>query len=281
MAVNIQKGLAAAGLAPLHVWNRTASKAEPVQAEGAIVEPSLESLASKCSLIFAMTFDDAALESAFSAISTLSNKSNDGKNKILVTCSTVAPSLVQQLEHKTKSVSVLSAPVFGRPDAAAAKMLVAVLAGGSETEKNHVAKYLEYTTRKITRLGGPAHTANVLKLTGNFCILSVIEMLAQAQTLAEKNGVPREAVVDVVSALMPGPIVTGYSERIARDEFDVGFTVDGGLKDVGLMRDLASSSSVSLPFADIAHGHLERQKAENKDLDWASLAKIVRKDSHL
>ncbi|KAI9337253.1 6-phosphogluconate dehydrogenase, partial [Obelidium mucronatum] len=238
----------------------------------------------------AMTFDDASLESTFEIVANTAaavdanhqpQLQSDSKT-LFITCSTVAPGLVEKLSHRhSDKITLLSAPVFGRPDAAANKQLVAVLAGGSDREKEIVAQYLEFTTRKITILNGPAHTANVLKLTGNFCIASVIDMLAQAQTLAQKNGVSRDAVVDIVSALMPGPIVSGYSLRIAANDFATGFTVEGGLKDVGLMKQLAVESGVSLPFADVVMDHLERQKEDDKDLDWASLAQVVRKDSGL
>ncbi|KAJ3019015.1 UNVERIFIED_CONTAM: hypothetical protein HDU68_010844 [Siphonaria sp. JEL0065] len=279
MAINIQKGLNNDNLPSLRVWNRTASKAAPVQELGAIVETSLESIAKNCQIFFAMTFDDAALQLT---VDTIVSNSNSTSKPLFISCSTVAPSLIQSLSAKyLAKITILSAPVFGRPDAALNKQLVAVLAGGTPSEKDIVSKYLQYTTRKITILNGPAHTANVLKLTGNFCIASLIDMLAQAQTLSEKNGVPREAVVDVVSSLFPGPIVGGYSSRIAVDDFGVGFTVDGGLKDVGLMQELARESGVCLPFADVVKGHLDRQKGEDPNLDWSSIARVVRKDSGL
>ncbi|KAJ3071591.1 hypothetical protein HDU98_005093 [Podochytrium sp. JEL0797] len=276
MATNLQKGLAAHGQPCLRVWNRTAAKAEPVARIGAVVEDTMASLVSHCDVVFAMTFDDDALKAVFDVVCAAP------KATVLVSCATVAPALVARLAASCpKHVALLSCPVFGRPDAAANGTLMGVLAGGGVEVQDRVARYAVLFAPRLTRLGGEAQTANVLKLTGNFCIASVIDMLAQAQALAEKNGVPRAAVVETIAGLMPGPIVSGYSQRIAADEFGVGFTVGGGLKDVGLMRDLAKTSGVSLPFADVVYTHLERQEQDDKNLDWASIAQIVRKDSGL
>ncbi|KAJ3345159.1 UDP-glucose 6-dehydrogenase 1 [Entophlyctis luteolus] len=288
MAHNIHSGLKEKG-GVLHVWNRTASKAEPLVAQGAVLENSLgmrfhpdrniqlsfsettEELAAKVDILFAMTFDDKALESLCDSV-----RAHATRPIILVSCATVDPSLVSRLAASGhKYVTIVSAPVFGRPDAAAARMLTTVLAG-SPTHCDTVEPYIQLTCRKVIRLPGEQpQAANVLKLTGNFCIASIIDLLAQAQTLAEKNGISRENAVDLVTTLMPGPIVGGYAERMSKDDFGIGFSVDGGLKDVGLVRRLAEQSGASVPFADVVYAHLQRQKEANgdQDLDWASLAK--------
>ncbi|TPX59668.1 hypothetical protein CcCBS67573_g09068 [Chytriomyces confervae] len=276
MAINIQRGLYAEGRV-LHVWNRTAEKARAVVAQGAIQEETLESLCSKCNIIFAMTFDDAALVALHATVS-----AHSVPGTVLVSCSTVDPSLVSRLTDKAGAVTLVSAPVFGRPDAAAAALLTGVLAGAQES-CDQVEPLLRMTCKKVVRLGTTASAANVVKLSGNFCIAAIIDLLAQAQTLAEKNGVERGAMVDVLTDLFPGHIFGGYAKRIAADDFDQGFSIDGGLKDVGLVRKLAQESGCSTPFADIVNGHLVRTKEEggSSGADWASLAKVVRKDSGL
>ncbi|KAI8612482.1 hypothetical protein BC830DRAFT_1136462 [Chytriomyces sp. MP71] len=278
MAINMHRGLKAEGSSALRVWNRTASKADGLVAEGAVLATSLKSLAAECDIVFAMTFDDAALETLFAAFD-----AGASKPLTLVSCATVDPELIKRLaQTASKFVTLASSPVFGRPEAAAAKQLVAVLAGPSAA-CDAAAPFLHHTCRKITRLPGTnAHAANVLKLTGNFMILSMIDLLAQAQTLAECNGLARGDVVDVIASLFPGPIVGGYSERIARDEFASGFSVVGGLKDAGLVKGLAQRSGASVPYADVAYDHLVRQKEDGgAEMDWASLTQIVRKDSGL
>lgn len=47
--------------------------------------------------------------------------------------------------------------------------------------------------------------SNVVKLTGNFMIVSIIETLSEGMTLAEKNGVSRQHIVDWVDAFLPAP----------------------------------------------------------------------------
>ncbi|KAJ3131883.1 Serine/threonine-protein phosphatase 2A regulatory subunit B'' subunit gamma [Physocladia obscura] len=275
MALNLQKGLAETGGPALRVWNRTASKTAEAVAAGAVAVDSLGQLGAECGVVFLMTFDDDALKTAFKEIEA-QTKSKASKT-IIVSCATVDPQLVALLANsadKNGKITLISCPVFGRPDAAAARQLVGALAG-EKWACDLAEPYIKHMTRKITRLPGEsAHTANVLKLTGNFGILSIIEILAQAQTLGEKNGVPRHVVAELLSTLMPGPIVGGYAQRIASDDFAAGFSVLGGLKDAGLMLGVAKDSGVKLPFAEIAHEHLTRQAADNEDLDWGSLAQI-------
>lgn len=41
-------------------------------------------------------------------------------------------------------------------------------------------------------VGEEPYKANVMKITGNFFIVSCIETIAEAMTLAEKNGISRQ-----------------------------------------------------------------------------------------
>lgn len=102
-------------------------------------------------------------------------------------------------------------------------------------------------------LGEEPYKANVMKITGNFFIVACVETIAEAMTLAEKNGIPRQAhaagltysscllmqrgccrdtIAHFVSSTFPGPIYPGYAERLAAGDFEIspsspGFPVTG------------------------------------------------------
>ena len=127
-------------------------------------------------------------------------------------------------------------------------------------------------------VGAEPHLANALKLVGNFFVISAIETLSEAFTLAEKAGLKVETVLEVIKALLPVPLFQGYGTRMARGEFTPpGFGLQLGLKDVSLMRKLADQVNAPLPLADVAHGHLRAALAKGRgDWDWGALITVVR-----
>jgi 3-hydroxyisobutyrate dehydrogenase-like beta-hydroxyacid dehydrogenase len=127
-------------------------------------------------------------------------------------------------------------------------------------------------------VGTEPHLASALKLVGNFFVISAIETLSEAFTLAEKSGLKVETVLEVVKALLPVPLFQGYGTRIARNEFSPpGFSLQLGLKDVGLMRKLADDVAAPLPLADLAYRHLLAASAKGRnDLDWGALVTVIR-----
>ncbi|KAJ3046596.1 hypothetical protein HK097_000714 [Rhizophlyctis rosea] len=285
MAQNLQKYLAADNRPPLRVWNRTLSKCQSIVDLGAILEsdgPAV--LAQRCDIIFSMVFDDDALRALVDVIV----GANKRPNLMFIDCSTVYPTTTKECAEKMKAngVRYLSCPMFGRPDAALAKMLVGSLAG-APADKVEVRPYLDAMTRGVIDVGNEPHMANAEKLVGNFIILSAIEVLAEAQTLAEKAGLSRQNVMDFVDTMLPVPVFQGYGSRMANDDFQItdtkaGFPVRGGLKDATYMKRLATEADAKLPILDVAINHMQKQKENGRDeLDWGSLVLSVREESGL
>ena len=69
--------------------------------------------------------------------------------------------------------------------------------------------------RGVVDAGPEARHSNVLKLTTNFFIASMIELIAEGMTLADKNGVSRDAVLSVLKESFPGPITTGIPPSLS------------------------------------------------------------------
>ncbi|KAJ3139747.1 hypothetical protein HK101_003616, partial [Irineochytrium annulatum] len=277
MAHNLHLHLKSKGTA-LHVHNRTSSKCDPLVAEGAVAHGDLTSFFKSCDVVLSMVFDDNALIELFGRLVEVG-----GRVRTFVSLSTVSVEAMNKVVQLAKGtdIGIVSAPVFGRPDAARAKHLVCIMAG-ADSDKAKVKEYMDAMGRKTLDVGKEPHLGNVMKLVGNFHIVSIIEMLAEAQTLAEKSGLKRENVTQFVEALLPSPVTVGYSSRMAASEFDIsptnpGFTVQGGLKDVGLMQKLASDAGMRLPLAELAREHLQKQVEKGEsDKDWASMVCTIR-----
>lgn len=84
----------------------------------------------------------------------------------------------------------VGAPVFGRPDAAMEHRVLFCVAGPAEA-KQRLQPYFDWCGRGTMDVGTEPHLAHVMKLTGNFFIISAVETISEAMALAEKNGVSR------------------------------------------------------------------------------------------
>lgn len=276
MGLPMARNLLKAGYG-VRVFNRTVSRAEGLSTQGATVLTSPRAVAEQAPIVVSIMADDAALESvALGPDGILAGLAKDG---IHVDMSTVSPDVSKMLSqrYRERGVHYIAAPVFGRPEAAAAAKLWICPAGPSAVVERCWPLF-NAMGQGVIVVGEDPHLANVLKLVGNFFVISAIETLSEALTLAEKSGLKADTVLEVVKALLPGPLFQGYGGRMARSEFvPPGFVLRLGLKDVGLMRKLAEQGSAPLPIADIMHEHLRAAAAKGRgELDWGAVITVVR-----
>jgi len=226
------------------------------------------------SLIISSLANDRVLEEVVGANHELLRRLGPGG--IHISTSTVAPETSRRLAegHKHYGVTYLAAPVLGRPDAAAAAKLWIFLSGPAEA-KERAQPVLEALGQGVFDLGEDPGAANVVKLACNFLLASVIEAMAEAFTLAEKNGVGRGLVADLlVRTVFDCPVYRNYGKQIAEQRYQPAlFKLSLGLKDVSLVLQTAASSEVPMPLAGLLHDHLLAAKAKGRgDLDWTGLA---------
>src|SRR5204863_529179 len=84
--------------------------------------------------------------------------------------------------HAKAGQLFVAAPVFGRPDAAAAGQLVVAVAGAPDAVKA-AAPLLDAIGKSTFVVSETAKIANLVKLSGNFLFASVIESLGEAMAL--------------------------------------------------------------------------------------------------
>jgi 3-hydroxyisobutyrate dehydrogenase-like beta-hydroxyacid dehydrogenase len=261
----------------LVVFNRTKGRADSLLAQGAVWAPSPHAVAEQTEMVISVLADDAALQAV--ALGEQGVLAGLAKNGVHVDMSTVSPDTTKSLAqgYHEQGVHFIAAPVFGRPEAAAAAKLW-ICPAGPIAVIERCRPLFDAMGQGVIIVGTEPHLANVLKLVGNFFVISAIETLSEAFTLAEKAGLRVETVLDVIKALLPVPLFLGYGTRMAHSEFTPpGFGLQLGLKDVSLMRKLADQVNAPLPLADVAHGHLRAALAKGRgDLDWGALITVVR-----
>jgi 3-hydroxyisobutyrate dehydrogenase-like beta-hydroxyacid dehydrogenase len=196
-----------------------------------------------------------------------------------VSCSTISVDLSKRLAsaHRAVGQGYVAAPVFGRPDAAAARQLWAVVAG-RPADVDRCLPVISALGRGLTRLGEDPPAANVVKLAGNFIIASMIESLAEAFTLARKSGVEPAVFLEVFRSVMArSPILERYAGVIAGEAYEpAGFKMYLGLKDMSLVLAAGGAAEVPMPLASLLRDQMLQAVAQGRgDLDWAALAALA------
>ena len=257
----------------LRVWNRDAAKAAPLLARGAQLASSPAAAVTPGGIAFSMVADDAALRSISGGADGLVGRLGTGG--IHVSCSTVSPATLRWLaaEHARHGEYLVAAPVFGRPDAAAARRLWILLAG-PEAACQRVQALLALLGQGVQALGPDHAAAAAFKLAGNFLILSAVESLGEAMLLAEQHGVARQDFADFFGrTLFACPIYQNYGAQIAQRRYQpAGFRLRLGLKDMNLVSDAAAQVKVPMPLVDLLRQRLVGAMARDRgELDWTAL----------
>lgn len=245
--------LLAAGYA-LKVYNRTASKAEPLVALGAQQVSQPQEALTRGGIVVSVVWDDAALESIVMGEGFLEQLGPDG---IHLSMSTVSPATAQKLAaaHAERGSSYVEAPVFGRHEAAVARKLWICLAGPSAS-KERVRPLLEATGQGIFDFGETIGAATLVKLSGNFLGTAAIQAMTEVLSLAKKSGNDPTKVIDMLTqTLFCAPIYQNYGRMIAENPEYYAHHSRGPipLKDVNLFKETASQVEVQTPLAHLLH----------------------------
>jgi 3-hydroxyisobutyrate dehydrogenase-like beta-hydroxyacid dehydrogenase len=262
------------------VFNRTAAKTDALVAEGARRAASVAD-ACRGDLVITMLADDAALEEVSFGAGGIVESLAAGA--IHMSSSTISVALSERLSdaHATRSQRFVSAPVFGRPDAAAAAKLFIVAAGTQEAIAT-VTPILEAIGQRTFVLGDKPPAANLVKLSGNFLIGSVIEALGEAMALVAKGGVDRKQYLEILtSTLFTAPVYKTYGSLIAEKKFEpAGFAAPLAQKDVRLALAAAESLRVPMPLASLLRDRLLTLLARGGDsLDWSAIGELAAVDA--
>lgn len=281
MGTGMAKSLLRAGHR-VTVFNRTPSKAEALRAEGATVASSPADVC-RAGVVMTMLADDASLESqVFGDGGILASLPRGG---IHISCSTISVALSDRLTaaHAAAGQEFISCPVFGRPDAAEGGRL-AVVAAGPKDAVERCKPLFESLGPKLLVVGEKPSLANVVKLSGNFLIASVLESLSEVLAFARKSGVEPAVLMDfLTSTLFNAPVYKTYGELIVEGNYDkVGFALPLGLKDTRLVLQAAEAKNVPMPIASVVRDRFLTAMARgNSGKDWSALGLIAAEDAGL
>lgn len=172
---------------------------------------------------------------------------------VIIDLSTVSPGSTRRLAARTaeRGVTLIDAPVSGSVGGARAGTL-AVMVGASEETAEPFAPVLGAIGSSLFYLGETGH-GNVLKLLNNLTALTNQAVLCQAMALADRLGVPRQVVGDVLGKSSGASFILERKlAAITRHDYAAGFFVDLALKDLRLALELAREAGARLEVADAA-----------------------------
>lgn len=262
------------------VYNRSRARADALVAQGAQVA---DTVAEAChsAVVVTMLADDAAVEAVtFGSNGILAALAPGGTH---VSSSTISVDLSNRLAaaHAEAGQRYIAAPVFGRPDAAEAAKLF-IVAAGMPAALEPMTPLFEAIGQRVFVVAEQPSAANLVKLSGNFLIASVIESLGEAITLVSKGGVDAAQYVDILtSTLFGAPAYRTYGGLIASGEFEpAGFAATLGLKDVRLVLAAGEQLRVPLPIGSLLRDRFLALLADGGGaLDWSAIATIAARDA--
>ena len=261
-------------------YNRSPEKAQALVERGAHRAATIAEACHGDVVITMLANDDAVEHVVFGAAGVLESLSTGA---IHVSSSTISVGLSERLAsaHTTARQQFVAAPVFGRPDVAAAGQLFVAAAGPPDAVARSTPLF-EAIGQRTFVVGEKASTANLVKLSGNFLIASVIESLGEAMALVAKGGVNRQHYVDfLTSTIFNAPVYKTYGRIIADRAFEpAGFAASLGYKDVRLTLAAAESLQVPMPLASLLRDRLLTLIAGGGDaLDWSAIAQLASRDA--
>jgi 3-hydroxyisobutyrate dehydrogenase-like beta-hydroxyacid dehydrogenase len=233
------------------VYDIVPSAAQPALDAGARWASNPVAVAGECRVVMASLPGPADVETVMLA--------NDGvlaaarSGDIFVDLSTNSLSMVQRLYAicKDKGVSFLDAPVSGGT-VGAEKGTLAIMIGGDEPAFEAVREPLSSIGKSLFFLGAIG-CGTITKLMNNMIGLTTIEVVSEAMVLGVKAGMNAQKMWEVIMASTGRCVpIENLPQTILAGNFEPGFMVDLGTKDMNLAIGLAREMEVPAPVAAAA-----------------------------
>lgn len=171
--------------------------------------------------------------------------------------------------------------------AAAGKLIFVVAGPAAATEK--ISPYIKGVMgRSVIDMGEDISKSSMLKIAGNICVVSFMEVLSEAHVFAEKTGLGSQ-IFETMVADMFGPVLESYSKRLTTGIYapepggKAGFDVELSMKDARHALNCAKTAGTRLEVSEVALKHMEQARAllPDRALDSSSMYGTIRKEAGL
>lgn len=218
----------------LLVWNRTRSKAE---ATGLPVADSPSQIADRCETIILNLFDSVAVRAVLTGVNGLMKADLAGRTVIDTTTNHFREVLEFHQLVQTAGGRYLESPVLGSVVPASQGALTVLTSGDKSTYESSRSLYEKFG-KQLFFLGEPG-TASKMKLINNLVLGTFMGVLAEATTLAERSGLSREQVLDILAAgAGNSAVLNAKRQKLLSEDFSPHFSVAAIHKDLRYLGDL-------------------------------------------
>jgi 3-hydroxyisobutyrate dehydrogenase len=236
------------------VYNRTASKADPLVSRGARLAGSPAEACANTDAVFCMVSDDAASRAIWLGTDgILAAQLPPGT--LTIECSTLSHGWVVELAAQVvgRGLCYIDSPVTGLPADAAGGGLT-MLVGSPEEDLERARPLLSAISNRIIRFGSIG-AGTAYKLIINMIGAVQIASAAEGMALAQRAGLDLATVADAIATgQAASPQVVRNVHRIVDGDHDrnVVFTAALRLKDVEYALRMARGLGVGAPFGELA-----------------------------
>ena len=251
------------------------AKAQELKASGLEPADSPRVVCQAADVTFVMVTNTSALESAAEGPDGL--LAGLGRGKVLVDMSTVSPAASKALAAKVreKGADMVEAPVSGSVSLVDQGKL-SVMVGGRRATFDQVKPLLEDIGQKVTYIGENG-LALSLKLATNISIAVQMLALAESVVLAEKAGVARDTIIEVLTnSAIASPLVQYKGPCVLKLPEQAQFNTNMMQKDITLALELGRELQVSLPTGSVVNELLSSARAQGfGEQDFAALFHVL------
>jgi 3-hydroxyisobutyrate dehydrogenase-like beta-hydroxyacid dehydrogenase len=228
----------------LHVWNRTAARAEPLVRRGAVLEASPGAAVREVEVaITSLADDQAVLGVVLGDDGVAEGLSPPG---VLVDMSTVSPDTSRTLARAVDGRFV-DAPILGAPQAVTDGQATVLIGGPDELAERLTPIFRQVSTRQLRC--GPAGSGTTVKVVANLLLLGQLSVLAEAVATAQANGVDDRLLAELGRTPLVAPALQNRLDDVIHGDHEGWFSAGLGRKDVYLARALASKGGLDLAVA--------------------------------
>lgn len=258
------------------VWNRTRHREEPLAALGAARAESAAQAARGADAVLTCVSDDPDLEAVVLGPDGVASTLPTGA--VLVDCSTASPSLARELAKQLaeKGRLFVDAPVSGGSEGAERGTLT-VFVGGSDEAVALAMPVVQAFGARITHLG-PAGSGQAAKAVNQVVLAGVYAGVAEGVVLAERFGLPAEALLEALGAgAADSWVLRNRATNMVNGSYPLGFRTSLHLKDVRIALGEAQALGLGLDVAELVAGVEEGLvSAGFGDEDVSNLARHAR-----
>ncbi|AHV96176.1 NAD(P)-dependent oxidoreductase [Paenibacillus sabinae] len=233
------------------VYNRTASKSDPLVTEGATAAASLQAASEGKDVIITMVSNDDSIREIYYGPEGILEALKPGA--VVIDSSTISPGLVKEIAAavENKGAHFLDAPVTGSKPGAVEGTLVFMVGGSADVIE--ASRDVFDAMGKLLLHMGENGSGAAAKLAHNAMVGIHNIALAEGFSIAVKSGVPADKFLELIRNGSAGSKqVELKGRKIIENDFSNQFSLGLMLKDLKLASALSDASGVPTPALELA-----------------------------